>query len=428
MKTVLLIAYYFPPALDVAAKRAEGFFRHLARHGYRPIVLTVGRGHYLSSRGAEAVDGTDVVRVDDPGAAAGPRVGGAAARATRLPPTVRKVARRLYRELVQVPDAYRGFFRPGLAAALDIVRREPVRLVWATSSPYTSLRLGHALAGRTGLPWIADLRDLWVHHHFGYPLSPLRRLLDARLERTWLSSAAWITTATRGLERTLREQRGAAAPVTCIYGGYLDGPAPATSPEPGVLRICHAGTLWDIPGHSVGPLAAALDRVRARSPERFARIRVDFYGQVNPDFAVQLSRYGLDSTITYHGLVPRHEVAGALGRSDVPLLLLPDTQAQHVTVPAKTFDYLRARKPILALVPTAGEVATLLGAIGAGRCFAPSDTAGIARCIEELVDEKLAAGAVHTGADPDAVARFDYANLAGELAAIFDRVLAGRAP
>jgi hypothetical protein len=60
-------------------------------------------------------------------------------------------------------------------------------------------------------------------------------------------------------------------------------------------------------------------------------------------------------------------------------------------VPAKTWEYLAAERPILALVPPEGEAARVLERTGDALVVAPDDEDGCRRALERLV-ERFEAG------------------------------------
>jgi glycosyltransferase involved in cell wall biosynthesis len=418
LRTVLFITYYYPPSVDAGAKRAEGFARYLPDHGYAPIVLTVRDGNYQTAGGPSAPDPDGVVRVAErtflPSRARAD-AGGYSPPRTVSPPM--RWLRWLYREALHQPDAYWGFHRPALEKAIEIVGTRPIDVVLTSSSPFTLLRTGHALRRRTGRPWVADLRDLWVHSHFGYPHSRLRRLLDVRLERRWLSSASRITTATEGLLDVLRATGYGHLPMECVPNGYFDPPPlePGEGPAGPELRLCYTGTLHERGGHTAAPLLEAMARLTPPSAARAV-----FYGAVNTDFAPQVARHGLEGLVHFGGRLTREEAQRRQQEADVLLVLLPDAPGQGVTLPSKTFDYLAARRAILAIVPLWGENAALLRKVGVTRIFAPADIEGIARSLAEMVEMKRRLGHVPAEADPEAVAAFHYRHLAGRLARALD--------
>lgn len=435
MKNILFIAYYFPPSVDVGAKRAEGFVHYLPEFGYQATVLTVKNGNYstvtrtTAQNQSTAAHRLDVVRVAETRwptgfrRARGPSGPGYSPRKG----LIHRALRRCFREILYVPDAYRGFFGPACRAALDVIRQRPIDLIFTTSGPYTLLRVGYHLTLKTGIPWVADFRDLWVENHFGYPYSPARRRLDSFLQTRWLSKACRITTATRGLKARLQASGYATKPIESIYNGYLEM-LPETPSDPRVtdvetLRICFTGKLYEHPAHTAAPFFEVLARVRKTRHAGWRGLRVDFYGIVNTDFWVQIERFGLHDVVRFHGMVSREEAVRAQIAADVLFLLIPDTREQEVSVYSKTFEYMATRKPLLAIVPPMGEAAHVLGLAGMGNVFSAHETERMVDYISELLLTKARLGHLPQQGDPRVIETFSYKNLTAKLAQVFDAAI-----
>jgi glycosyltransferase involved in cell wall biosynthesis len=106
--------------------------------------------------------------------------------------------------------------------------------------------------------------------------------------------------------------------------------------------------------------------------------------------------------------------------ADVNVLLQTITEGQGV-IAGKLYDYLAARKPILAVVSRAGGDAWLLEQLGLGSVVAFDDVDAIARAFLELW-QRWRSGTLESFEAAE-VQRFDYQNLSAELAALFDEVL-----
>ena len=112
----------------------------------------------------------------------------------------RDLARRAYFELM-MPDQEIGWFPFAWRAAHQAVRRSEVDIILASASPFTSLLVADAVARSSRLPWVADLRDLWMDnaHRKQYVL---RDPLESRLERRTLANASALVTVGPELART----------------------------------------------------------------------------------------------------------------------------------------------------------------------------------------------------------------------------------
>jgi glycosyltransferase involved in cell wall biosynthesis len=90
-------------------------------------------------------------------------------------------------------------------------------------------------------------------------------------------------------------------------------------------------------------------------------------------------------------------------------------------VPGKTYEYLGSGRPILAAVPD-GDARDLLEEAGGAILCRPPDVDALATAIAGQLERFRSGGAAPTPR-PEVVARYEYGRLAGQLAAVFDRVL-----
>ncbi len=427
MRRVLLLAYYYPPSVDAGAKRALGFARFLPAHGWEVEVLTVRDGNYAVVRDAPAAtDQPSTLRVDErrfPWAPGRPAGRAESSVASERSPWWRRAAQRLVREWLYVPDAWCGFHGPALAEARRRHREAPFDAVLTTSSPYTLLRTGAALAG-DGLPWVADLRDLWLDNHFGYPHRGLRRRLDTALERRWLGRADRVVTVTDGLADQLRARHPAAA-VSVVTNGFLDAPgevtaraAVARAPSE-TFRIVYTGKIYEGPGSSAEPLFRALARLRETAPAAFGRVRVDIFGRTDSAFSARVEEHSLSDVVRDHGLVSRERAMAEQREADALLCLLAPDQSQVATT--KLFDYLAAWRPVLLLGPTDGTAAAILRSTGGGAAFERDDIDAISEWLRAAVDGVAEDPASRADRLP-AVLGYGYARLAGDVASLLDDV------
>jgi hypothetical protein len=103
-------------------------------------------------------------------------------------------------------------------------------------------------------------------------------------------------------------------------------------------------------------------------------------------------------------------------------LLLLQGGASNPAVPAKVYEYLRARRPILGLVHPEGETAALLQRLQAAIVAPLDDAARISTALAQFI-EACKRGAAPL-ARPDAVAALSRAAQARELAALLSQVAA----
>ena len=102
-------------------------------------------------------------------------------------------------------------------------------------------------------------------------------------------------------------------------------------------------------------------------------------------FSKQLKKISKhNSSIVFHGLKQRKEMAKFYKASDFLIVSLIDQPIFSVTVPAKTQTYIAAKKPILAIIN--GETADIIRDNHLGLCINPSDVESIHDAFQDCVN------------------------------------------
>jgi hypothetical protein len=136
----------------------------------------------------------------------------------------------------------------------------------------------------------------------------------------------------------------------------------------------------------------------------------------------QIREWGIEGIVT---LEPPLGYNRALAEMlSVSGLLLFQGRDSNPAIPAKLYEYLRARRPIFALVDNQGETAALLRETKVGT-FVPLDsTEKIATGLLEFL-EKIRSGTAPVASDEE-IERHTRRNKASELACLFEEVVAAR--
>ncbi len=273
--------------------------------------------------------------------------------------------RRQIRSLLVAPDLDRGLIGPMARGARALLAEGPA--IVYSSGPPQSVHLAAWLALRgTRTPWIGGFRDPWSPELFdGFESATLGvRLADSALRRAF-RRMDWCVAASEGIGDWWRAL-GLEAPVLVARNGIPERSAdnePIDVPEAGEgPDLLYIGELYAgrDPRPFLAHLRAAIDAQPATPPPaaRFVG-QVESYGDAVT--ASLIDAAGLSGVVTLHPSVP-HAEALRLQRASRVLLLL--AQRQPLQVPNKLYEYLGARKPILAYVDEAGESARLLQQAG----------------------------------------------------------------
>lgn len=360
---LLLLAYFYPPENVSGAARPARFAKYLPSFGYNVHVI------------ANAIEGGN----------------GAAAGVSRVPDRELTGADRVmagalrwfHRNLAPYNDRLPWIphaMRQGRVLALD----QRFDAILSTSPPAGAHLAARRLKRRLGCPWIADFRDPLKGNPFrtrraGVPY-------DTALERMIFNAADLLIANTDSLaESWLRRYPQARSRIRVLWNGYDPEdsfPEEMAQPHGSRSTLSHVGSLY-------GPrrpdlLLASVSRLVRSGRLDPSEIRVRLVGPIEPQIAGMLRReYGdLDRMGVFEcngEIVSTVEARNVMLASDQLLLLDLNGTRDSVQVPAKLFDYVRARRPILAFTPRESPTARILLQCGTPAvCIDPDGAVGAA--------------------------------------------------
>lgn len=426
---VLMISYYFPPRPGMASQRILGLAKYLPGHGWEPVVVTP---HYPGKKPS----GIRMVQTEDPGI-----LSHRFKRLLGLDPGIliknriegddekrnplRKFLGRLFsgfREIALFPDE-EVLWAP-------IAAREGLRLLstdggfdalLSSAGPVSLCLAARYLKRKTGLPWVADLRDLWSQNPY-FEFNVIRRVMDRELERWTLREADVLVTTSRPWAETLSrlhpEKR-----VEVITNGF-DPDDAVEAGRPQILTrdftITYTGMLYQ-GKRDPSLLFRALRELFQDGKMDRNRVKVRFYGPREEFLEHRIEEHGLQGVAEHLGEVSRQESLGRQRESQLLLLLSWNDPRDYGTYTGKVFEYLAARRPILAVGGPGGVVRELLDHTKAGvHCNELED---LKEKLLNFYREYLETGQVSYPGDWGRVEEFSHREMAGRFARILDSLV-----
>lgn len=395
-----MLARHFPPIGGAGVHRTMGSVRHLGAYGHEPVVVTGTAEHRdrweprdeeLLERIPQAVQVHRVVRTPIAQPSRRERLRGAP------PPWVQ------------------AWVRDSTALALEAGRDADV--VYASCLPYETAFAGASVARALDRPWVADLEDPWALDEMRVQPTALHQRVDmARMCRALETASAIVMCAPEAAERVRRGLPGSPERIVTSVPIGFDGRAfrgPAQPRTDGRFRIVHTGSLQtqlgydhrhsrslrralggtsvdvDILTRSHVFLIEAIERLLAARPELRDRVEAVFAGGfTGGDREACAGR----SFVHDAGLLSHPETVELMRSADLlflPMQNLPPGSRAGL-IPYKTFEYLAARRPILAAVPD-GDVRDLLEPLADATVCRPDDVAAMTAALGSWIDR----GPVH---------------------------------
>lgn len=411
-KRALLVAFHFPPlGAGSGLHRTVSLVRYLRESGWEPLVLSAHPQAYERTTPIAAGSFPDGLIVE---------------RAFSLDAARHLAVRGRYPRFLALPDRWSSWLVGALPAGLRMIRRYRPAVIWTTYPLASAHLIGAALHRLTGLPWIADFRDPMVEQIDGqwFPGDASVRRARLFVERRVARSAAAATFCTNTALQIFSERHGwpqGDSRAHVIENGYdpLPFEKAAQLPsrrDPDRLTLVHSGTLYPGPDRDPSALLEAISRLRERAC-------------LPANLRIVLRATGFDAV--YRPLIDRLKLADVVELAppidylsalremlDADGLLLFQGHTSNPAIPAKAYEYLRARRPVLALADEGGETVRLLRRAGIGTVAPINDSMKIEQVLESFLARiGLAAHAV---LDADAAERFSRVHRVREFAALFD--------
>lgn len=345
---LLLISYWYPPAVGAAAERMHSFAKYLPTHGWDVRVLTA-RHHDSTSQ-----DDPSVTYVRDPWRR---REGAIADYDPRKTANWKQRLRGLLRDCI-FPDRFRRWQQDAYHQALTLIRDWKPDLLLVSFPPASAVDLALRLHDATGVPFVLDYRDKWLGPGGYEPIRTATTRRHMELEKRAVAASAAVTAVSDALIAHLRDDLAASRDRSVvIYNGFeqsaiptIAGPRETGLPFP--RFIAHVGTVIernrpDLFFQSLGELLARFwgEDDRPADPIPFEGFRFRFVGNLSAQYLIDAR---LNEWVATMGLVPRATAREEMLKADA-LLLLTGNYVAKWGYSVKLFEYLQTGRPILCL-------------------------------------------------------------------------------
>lgn len=349
VKRVLMIAFHFPPLRGSSGiQRTLKFTQYLLNFGWNPIVLSAHPRAFVSAGN----DQMGEIPVEVP-----------VYRSFALDTSRHLSVKGRYPGMLALPDRWVSWFAGAVPAGIRLVRRYRPDVIWSTYPIASAHLIGLALHRLTGIPWVADLRDPMTDE--GYPSNPVTRRVYVWIERQTLKHCSVAVCTTPGAINTYRT-RFPDMPVerlALIENGYDEenfGQAAieAAHRGPGPFKLVHSGVIYPSE-RDPAPLFQALSslqKIGFLTAENF-KLVLRATGH-DAYLTSMIQEYGIEKLVELAPHRPYREALAEMLNAD-GLLVLQASNCNH-QIPAKLYEYLRARRPILALTDPQGDTAQCL--------------------------------------------------------------------
>ncbi len=385
---MLIITYYWPPSGGAGVQRWLKFTKYFNGLDVQPTIITVdpNKASYPvrdESLVADIGDNVSVFTTDtfEPYGAYKK-----VSNTTEIPysgfanesnPSVVQQVTRFIRGNFFIPDARKGWNKYAFKKAQELLNQQKFDAIITTSPPHSTQLVGLKLKEQFNLPWLADLRDPWTDIYYYKYMNhlPWAKRTDAKLEAEVLEKADTIVVVSHAIRKMFarKSNKVDSSKIQVIPNGYDESDFEEVKRIPqDECVIAYTGTLSD-----VYDATAFIEAFKNHED----KAKLLLVGKASSEVIEKLSA----TNVEVIGHVEHSKSIEYLMNATALLLIIPKIENNEGILTGKLFEYLAARKPIIALGPTDGDAAAIIKDCGAGKMFGYDDIQGVRQYIDGII-------------------------------------------
>jgi glycosyltransferase involved in cell wall biosynthesis len=430
VKKVLIITYYWPPQGGSGVQRWLKFVKYLREFGVEPVVYTPENPEMMAVDKAletEIPGGVKVLKrkITEPytlykiftgkkeikpgfiNQKGGERKG-----------SFKEGLSLFLRSNLFVPDPKMLWIGPSARYLKRYLKANPVDAIISTGPPHSMHLIAKRVSKSLSIPWIADFRDPWtgMYNFKSLKNTALTSFIHKRMEKSVLRSAGSVVVVTNGM-KTEMENLGA-KDVAVITNGFDEQDFSGTDIIlDNKFTISYTGLFFRDRNPSY--LWKVLGEMVTEDREFAGDLQIRLVGNIDSAIAGEVRSAGLENNLELHSYMSHNKVIDIQRQAQILLLSSGMEPESKSILTGKFFEYLAARRPILAFGYGDSDIAAALNETESGRLFEYGEVNGLSDWIKERYSEYKNGGIPPTDGK---IARFSRRSLTGDIVKIIDKL------
>ena len=364
---VLIITYYWPPAGGSGVQRWLKFVKYLQNFDIEPIVYTVDNARYpkedisLINEVPENIkvlkqpiwEPTDLFFWKKK-----------KEQKSRVSNAVNNGFLSFVRGNFFIPDPKVFWVNSSVKYLQEYLKSNKIDVIISTGPPHSMHLIAKKLCQKNNLKWIADFRDPWTDLYYNkeFKQLSLAKNKNKKLETSVLINADCVLTVSNSLKKEFVKQ---AKRVEVITNGFDD--------EVLTNNLINLDSKFSISYIGLLPvqsnpkfLFTVLNELCIENPDFKKDLNINFIGDISDVIKEDIETNNLSENTNFIGYVSHEKAIDYQKKAQVLLLLIPNVEKSEGILTGKLFEYLTAKRPILAIGPENGDLSEILKSTNAG--------------------------------------------------------------
>ncbi|MFK8059605.1 MAG: glycosyltransferase family 4 protein [Polaribacter sp.] len=364
---VLIITYYWPPAGGSGVQRWLKFVKYLQEFGIEPVVYTVDDANYPKEDNTllkEIPENIEILKqpIWEPTDLLFWK------KKNSQKSGISNVSKGGFLSFIRgnffIPDPKIFWVKRSVKFLQKYIETHQIDTIISTGPPHSMHLIAQKLHQQNNIKWIADFRDPWSDLYYNKDFNQLSfaKKKNEKLEKAVLKNADCVLTVSNSLKDEFAKT---ANRVEVITNGFDDEVLTKN-----LIKLDEKFTISYIgllPKQSNPKnLFLVLNELCEENKTFKNDLKLNFIGDISDGVKTEITKNKLKENTHFVGYVNHQKAIEYQKKAQVLLLLIPNIEKSKGILTGKLFEYLTAKRPILAIGPEDGDLSAILKETNAG--------------------------------------------------------------